>query len=116
MGAQSIISPKPNTQNDKKPFPSTFLRKSEELPASIILLYGSDAGKNSRRPLFCQQLILLFSTGPVTSRLTEMAMLETMSKDVQNWLWVLDVKKDAIDSQRCCRPSEHFRKNRISLG
>ena len=42
MGAQSIISPKPNTQNDKKPFSSIFSRKPEELPASIILPYGSD--------------------------------------------------------------------------
>jgi hypothetical protein len=54
MGAQSIISPKPNTQNDKKPFPSTFFRKSEELQASVILLYGSDETKISGQPLSCQ--------------------------------------------------------------
>jgi len=47
MGAQSIISPKPNRQNDKNPFSSIFFRKPEELPASVILLYGSDGSKNS---------------------------------------------------------------------
>jgi hypothetical protein len=52
MGAQSIqsiISPKPNRQNDKKPFPSTFLRKPEELPAAVILLYGSDGAESIRQ-------------------------------------------------------------------
>src|ERR1035438_3626132 len=60
MGAQSIISPKPNTQNDKKPFPSIFSRKPEELPASVVLLYGSDGTENSDWSLFCQQLIFIF--------------------------------------------------------
>jgi hypothetical protein len=60
MGAQSIISPKPNRQNDKNPFSSTFLRKPEELPASIILLYGSDGSKITGWPAHCQQLILFF--------------------------------------------------------
>jgi hypothetical protein len=91
MGAQSIISPKPNRQNDKKPFPSTFLRKSEELPAAVILLYGSDGAESIRRLLSCQQLILFFSKSLTTSFLTEIAMPEIMSKDVQNWLLVSDI-------------------------
>jgi hypothetical protein len=48
MGAHKsliIISPNPNTQNDRKPIPSIFSRKFEELPASVILLFGSDGTK-----------------------------------------------------------------------
>jgi hypothetical protein len=55
-----IISPNPNTQNDKKPIPSIFYRKSEELPASVILLHGSDGIKNSGLAFFCQQIIAFF--------------------------------------------------------
>src|SRR5450755_2346375 len=60
MGAQSIISSKPNTQNDKKPFSSIFSRKPEKLPASVILLYGSDDRKISDWLPSCQQLNPLF--------------------------------------------------------
>jgi hypothetical protein len=91
MGAQSIISPKPNRQNDKKPFPSTFLRKPEELPAAVILLYGSDGTESIPQTLSCQQLFLFFSTSLKTSFLTEIETLEIMSKDVQNWLLVSDI-------------------------
>ena len=60
MGAHRIISSKPNTQNDKKPISSIFSRKSEKLPAPVVLLYGSDGTKNSGWPVLCQQLILFF--------------------------------------------------------
>ena len=60
MGAYKsivIISPNPNTQNDKKPISSIFYRKSEELPASVILLHSSDESKNSGLAISCQQII-----------------------------------------------------------
>jgi hypothetical protein len=69
MGAHSIISPKPNTQNDKKPFSSIFSRKPEKLPASVVLLYGSDGTKNSGWPVHCQQLILFFCIRPIASKM-----------------------------------------------
>jgi hypothetical protein len=116
MGAHSIISPKPNTQNDNKPIPSIFSRKPEELPASVILLYGSDETEISDHPFCCQQLILFFSTSLMTSRLTKMAMPEIMSKIVQNSFLISDIKKDATNSQRRRRIAGNLGENRLSLG
>jgi hypothetical protein len=79
MGAQSIISPKPNRQNDKKPLPSIFSQKPKGLLASVILLYGYDGTESIPQTLSCQQLILFFSRCLNTSFLTEMAIPETMS-------------------------------------
>jgi hypothetical protein len=60
MGAHSIISPKPNTQNDKKPISPIFSRKTEELQASVILLYGSDETKIAVDRFCVNSLIYFF--------------------------------------------------------
>jgi hypothetical protein len=91
MGAQSIISPKPNRQNDKKPFPSIFFENPRSYRLRSFYFTALTGPKVFRQTLSCQQLFLFFSTSLKTSFLTEIETLEIMSKDVQNWLLVSDI-------------------------